>query len=129
MSKRIVITGSSGLVGRSCTELFLRQGYDVYGIDNNARATYFGPDASTKNYLPPPDGSLGQFKEFDLDITDRSAVQELIRTVKPHAIVHTAAQPSHDKAAEIPFLDFETNAVGTLNLIESFRQSDRKSVV
>lgn len=124
MLQRIVVTGSSGLVGRSCSEFFLRQGYDVYGIDNNARATYFGSDASTKKDLSLGGSNLGYFKEFDLDITNRSAIQELIRTVKPHAIVHTAAQPSHDKAAEIPFLDFETNAVGTLNLIESFRQSD-----
>jgi CDP-paratose 2-epimerase len=124
MLKTILITGSSGLVGRSCTKYFMQQGYNVYGIDNNARALYFGIEASTKNNWTPPHNNIGQFKEFDLDITNRSAIQELIQTIKPHAIIHTAAQPSHDKAAEIPFLDFETNAVGTLNLIESFRQSN-----
>ena len=124
MLKTILITGSSGLVGRSCTEYFLGQGYDVYGIDNNARALYFGIEASTKNNRSLHQADLGHFKEFDVDITNRSAIQELIQTIKPYAIIHTAAQPSHDKAAEIPFLDFETNAVGTLNLIESFRQSN-----
>ncbi|MEI7476864.1 MAG: NAD-dependent epimerase/dehydratase family protein, partial [Actinomycetes bacterium] len=66
----------------------------------------------------------GELKEFDVDITNRAAIQELIHKICPHAIIHTAAQPSHDKAAEIPFLDFETNAVGTLNLIESLRQTN-----
>ena len=42
--------------------------------------------------------------------------------MKPDAIVHTAAQPSHDRAAAIPFDDFDTNAVGTLNLLEGVRR-------
>ena len=43
--------------------------------------------------------------------------------MKPDAIVHTAAQPSHDLAASIPFDDFDTNAVGTLNLLEAARRA------
>jgi CDP-paratose 2-epimerase len=123
--KTILVTGSSGLVGRSCTELFLSLGYMVYGIDNNARALYFGSEASTKKHFSEAIASSENFKEFDLDITNRLAIQDIVREIKPDVIVHTAAQPSHDKAAEIPFLDFETNAVGTLNLLESFRNSNR----
>jgi CDP-paratose 2-epimerase len=43
--------------------------------------------------------------------------------LKPDAVVHTAAQPSHDRAAAIPFDDFDTNAVGTLNLLEAVRRA------
>jgi CDP-paratose 2-epimerase len=124
MAKTILVTGSSGLVGRSCAELFLKEGYDVYGIDNDARAIYFGKEASTRERIAISHARLGDLKELDVDITNRVAIQDLIHRIKPSAIIHTAAQPSHDKAAEIPFLDFETNAVGTLNLIESLRQSN-----
>jgi CDP-paratose 2-epimerase len=128
MLKTILVTGSSGLVGRSCTEYFLRQGYDVLGVDNNARALYFGAEASTRDFSTPSRDYQGRFQELDIDITNRTAIQELIHAIRPHAIVHTAAQPSHDKAAAIPFLDFETNAVGTLNLIESLRQSNAEGI-
>ena len=124
MTKTILVTGSSGLVGRSCTELFLREGYDVYGIDNDARSLYFGKEASTRESISTSRSQLWGLKELDVDITNRVAIQELVNKIKPDAIIHTAAQPSHDKAAEIPFLDFETNAVGTLNLLESLRQSN-----
>ena len=124
MTKTILVTGSSGLVGRSCTELFLSEGYDVYGIDNDARSLYFGKEASTRESISTSRSQLWGLKELDVDITNRIAIQELVNKIKPDAIIHTAAQPSHDKAAEIPFLDFETNAVGTLNLLESLRQSN-----
>lgn len=124
MARKILVTGSNGLVGRSCTERFLNEGYDVYGIDNNARALYFGDGASTRITTPNSFSRSKMLTDLDIDITNRNAVQELIQRIKPYAIVHTAAQPSHDKAADIPFLDFETNAVGTLNLIESLRVSN-----
>ena len=124
MAKTVLVTGSNGLVGRSCTERFLNEGYAVYGIDNNARALYFGIEASTRKSGVGSFSKQKMLTEIDLDITNRHSVQELIQSIKPYAIIHTAAQPSHDKAAEIPFLDFETNAVGTLNLIESLRISN-----
>ena len=124
MTKTILVTGSSGLVGRSCTELFLSEGYDVYGIDNDARSLYFGKEASTRKSISTSRPQQWGLRELDIDITNRVAIQELVNNIKPDAIIHTAAQPSHDKAAEIPFLDFETNAVGTLNLLESLRQSN-----
>jgi CDP-paratose 2-epimerase len=59
-----------------------------------------------------------------IDIRDRQAILDIIPAIKPDAIVHTAAQPSHDRAASIPFEDFDTNAVGTFNLLESLRRYD-----
>ena len=63
------------------------------------------------------------FHHHELDIRDRGKIIEIVKQVKPDAIIHTAAQPSHDKAASIPFEDFDVNATGTLNLLESARQS------
>src|SRR5262249_14044273 len=56
------------------------------------------------------------------DVRDRVGIEGVLGTVKPSLIVHTAAQPSHDLAAKVPFDDFETNAVGTLNLLEAVRR-------
>jgi CDP-paratose 2-epimerase len=57
------------------------------------------------------------------DVRSRQAIQLLVAELRPSLIVHAAAQPSHDRAAAIPFDDFDTNAVGTLNLLEAARQA------
>jgi CDP-paratose 2-epimerase len=66
---------------------------------------------------------LPGFVHHEIDIRNRTGVLELVKTIRPDVIVHTAAQPSHDRAAAIPFDDFDTNAVGTLNLLEAARQA------
>ena len=63
------------------------------------------------------------FRHIELDIRDRDGVLREMAALKPGYIVHTAAQPSHDLAASRPFDDFDTNAVGTLNLLEAARRS------
>jgi CDP-paratose 2-epimerase len=128
MMRSVLVTGSSGLIGRSCVERFHQAGFDVYGVDNNAREIFFGKDARTREDKGFSATKAKRLNEFDIDITDRVAIFDLISRIKPFAIIHTAAQPSHDKAAEIPFLDFETNAVGTLNLIESLRTFNAEGI-
>ena len=123
MSKKIIITGSMGLIGSEVAEYFLEIGWEVYGIDNNQRAIFFGlqgDNSSNKDRLL----KYGErYKLFtSVDIRDREAILNIIPKIKPDAIVHTAAQPSHDRAASIPFEDFDTNAVGTFNLLESLRR-------
>ncbi len=123
MSKKLIVTGSMGLIGSEVAEYFLEKGWQVYGIDNNQRAIFFGlqgDNSSNKDRL----AKFGdQYKLFtNIDIRDRNSILEIIPKIKPDAIVHTAAQPSHDKAASIPFEDFDTNAVGTFNLLESLRR-------
>src|SRR5262249_59187172 len=73
--------------------------------------------------------TLKAFTHHELDIRDRAGVAALVREIQPDAVVHAAAQPSHDRAAAIPFDDFDTNAVGTLNLLEAVRQSCPESPV
>ena len=86
------------------------------------REEFFGPQGSTSPNLQRLKSNVKDFTQYNIDIRDRKSILELIKNLKPDAIVHTAAQPSHDRAAKIPFLDFEVNAVGTLNLLEATRQ-------
>jgi CDP-paratose 2-epimerase len=119
---KILVTGSSGLIGSEVCCYFSNQGHQILGIDNNQRAVFFGPQGDTSWRLKELKDSLPSFSHHELDIRDRSKVLDIIKEIKPDAIVHTAAQPSHDKAASIPFDDFDVNAGGTLNLLEACRQ-------
>jgi CDP-paratose 2-epimerase len=122
--KKILVTGSSGLIGSEVSVHFANLGWRVHGLDNNQRAVFFGPQGDTRwnqNRLAQRLGS--SFEHHELDIRDRTGLLALMMELKPDAIVHTAAQPSHDRAAAIPFDDFDTNAVGTLNMLEAVRQA------
>lgn len=121
--KSILVTGSSGLIGSEVCMHFASQRWKVHGIDNNQRAVFFGPSGDTRWNQRRLMQAIDKFEHHELDIRDRSQVLELIKKLKPDAIVHAAAQPSHDRAAAIPFDDFDTNAVGTLNLLEAARQA------
>lgn len=120
--KKILVTGSSGLIGSEVCTFFHDHGYKVYGLDNNQRAIFFGPHGDTRWNQKRLETKLDFFEHIEMDIRDRISVQNLFKEIRPDVIVHTAAQPSHDKAADIPFDDFDTNAVGTLNLLEATRQ-------
>ena len=106
---KAIITGSAGLVGSACAAYLAKHGFEIVGLDNGARGAFF-----------PTSGVV--FDPLKLDIRNRGGVEILVRDTKPDLIVHCAAQPSHDLAASIPHIDFETNAVGTLNLLEAARQ-------
>lgn len=120
---KLLVTGSSGLIGSEVCVHFSRLGWEIHGVDNNQRAVFFGPQGDTRWNQQRLEQDLPGFVHHELDIRDRSGVLALLKEVRPDAIVHTAAQPSHDRAAAIPFDDFDTNAVGTLNLLEATRQA------
>ncbi len=123
MAKSILVTGSSGLIGSEVCVYFAAQGYTIHGIDNNQRAVFFGPQGDTRWNQGRLARDIKGFVHHEIDIRDRAGVLALVKSVRPGVIVHTAAQPSHDRAAAIPFDDFDTNAVGTLNLLEAARQA------
>jgi len=125
--KLILVTGSSGLIGSEVCGYFAEQGYSVHGVDNNQRAVFFGPQGDTRWNQQRLERELSSFVHHELDIRDRRGVLELLNDIRPAVIVHAAAQPSHDRAAAIPFDDFDTNAVGTLNLLEGARRSCAES--
>jgi CDP-paratose 2-epimerase len=118
----VLVTGSCGLIGSEVSVYFGRLGYQVAGVDNNQRAEFFGPEGDTAWNLQRLRAELREYRHYAFDIRDRGAVLTLVKDLRPQAIIHTAAQPSHDRAAAIPFIDFEVNAVGTLNLLEAARQ-------
>lgn len=120
--KSILVTGASGLIGSEVVSFFARAGYRVHGIDNNMREAFFGPQGSTRWNQRRLVKQFSNFTYYELDIRNRVGVRELIGKIRPNTIIHTAAQPSHDRAATIPFDDFDVNAVGTLNLLEATRQ-------
>ena len=121
-SNVLLVTGSSGLIGSEVTTHFHGLGWTVHGIDNNQRAVFFGPQGDTSWNLDRLRSLIPNYAHHAIDIRDRQRVLDLIQTLRPAAIVHTAAQPSHDRAASIPFDDFDTNATGTLNLLEAARR-------
>jgi CDP-paratose 2-epimerase len=119
---RVIVTGSSGLIGSAAVRHWDAAGDEVIGIDNDMRATFFGPDGSTKWNQSRLEKETTNFRTEAIDIRDRDRLLDLFNNEPPDLIVHCAAQPSHDRAAAIPFLDFEVNANGTLNLLEATRQ-------
>jgi CDP-paratose 2-epimerase len=121
-SWNILVTGSSGLIGSEAVEYFDRQGHCVTGVDNNMRRVFFGAAGDTLWNLERLKRVTKHFTPSDLDIRDRNGVFGLFRQSRFDLIIHCAAQPSHDKARDIPLLDFEVNALGTINLLEATRQ-------
>jgi len=125
---KILVTGSSGLIGSEAVEHFDRQGHEVFGVDNNMRRVFFGAAGDTLWNLERLKNTAKRFTHAAIDIRDRSAIEELFSAQRFDLIVHCAAQPSHDKARDIPLLDFEVNALGTVNLLEATRQHCREAV-
>jgi CDP-paratose 2-epimerase len=119
-----IITGSGGLIGSEAVRCFVERGFDVIGIENDMRASFFGPDAST---LPATERLIelypAEFRSVELDIRDTEGIERLFADCSRELelVIHTAAQPSHDWAASDPQTDFGVNANGTLNLLEAAR--------
>jgi CDP-paratose 2-epimerase len=118
---KLLVTGSSGLIGSEVVTYFSSLGWDVHGIDNNMRADFFGPAGDTRWNQRRLQARFPKFQHHELDIRDRQEVGKLFQALHPSLIVHAAAQPSHDLAASRPFDDFDVNAGGTLNVLEATR--------
>jgi CDP-paratose 2-epimerase len=118
---KVLVTGSSGLIGSEAVQFFDRLGFPVVGIDNNMRADFFGPKGDTTWNRRRLEANCKRFRHISLDIREREAVSDLLRREQFEIIIHAAAQPSHDLAAKRPWDDFDVNAGGTLNLLEGCR--------
>jgi CDP-paratose 2-epimerase len=126
--KKILVTGSSGLVGSECVRFFDGLGWQVHGIDNNMRMSFFGQDGDTRPVRSQLEASTRNFVAHDFDIRQRDRVEDLYRQVRPDVTVHCAAQPSHDLARERTLDDFEINAMATLGLLQAAWRHGPESV-
>ena len=118
-----IVTGSGGLIGSEAVRHLTESGYDVIGFENDMRARFFGPSASTSHTTQELLSTYDNFRSMEIDIRDAGAVSRAVADVSRdlELIVHTAAQPSHDWAASDPQVDFGVNANGTMNLLEAAR--------
>lgn len=129
MDKKVVITGSGGLIGSEACKFFLEKGFQVLGIDNNLRRYFFGEKGDVTGNIESLEGNYDNFKNYNFDLRNREEVIDFFKKNSPFdLIIHTAAQPSHDWAAKEPFIDFDVNAVATLNILEPFRLFSPKGV-
>jgi CDP-paratose 2-epimerase len=122
-TRTLLVTGSSGLIGSEVCLYFGARGFTIHGIDNNQRAVFLGPAGDTRGNQQRLAEQVPGFVHHELDMRDRAGVLALVEELRPDGIVHTAGQPSHDRAAAIPFDDFDTNAGGTFNLLEAARRA------
>jgi CDP-paratose 2-epimerase len=124
---KALITGSGGLIGSECVRQLSAEGWEVVGIDNDMRRQFFGEQGTTHQVVLELQTTLPHYRHLPIDIRDRQAVRQVFDTERPQFIIHTAAQPSHDKAAAIPYDDFDVNALGTMNLLVAARDFCRES--
>lgn len=119
-----LVTGSGGLVGSECVAHFVEAGFEVIGLENDMRATFFGASASTAGQTQRLVERYPEFRSLDLDVRDAEEVARVFAEYGPRVelVIHAAAQPSHDWAATDPQADFGVNANGTLNLLEASRR-------
>lgn len=124
---KALITGSGGLIGSECVRQLSAEGWEVIGIDNDMRRQFFGESGTTQPVVEELRAKLPHYRHLPIDIRDRQAVREVFENERPQFIIHTAAQPSHDKAATIPYDDFDVNALGTMNMLVAARDFCRDS--
>ena len=122
MNKKLLVTGSAGLIGSEAVRFFSKKNYEIFGIDNDMRAYFFGKEASTDWNRKKLEESHLNYKHLSIDIRDEKKIEKVFRQNKFDVVIHTAAQPSHDWAAKEPLTDFTINANGTLILLENFRK-------
>lgn len=122
MTRRLLVTGSNGLIGSEMVTHFCARGWEMHGVDNNMRAEFFGPQGDTRWNQSRLQLENPGFVHHELDLRNREAVLRLFEELRPAAVIHTAAQPSHDLAAVRPFEDFDVNAGATLALLEAMRR-------
>ena len=119
-----IVTGSGGLIGSESVAYLVEAGYDVVGLENDMRARFFGPEASTAHVTARLVERYPEFRSLEVDIRDAEGIMAVFAELAPalELVVHTAAQPSHDWAAQDPQVDFGVNANGTLNMLEGARR-------
>ncbi|EHY0935658.1 CDP-paratose 2-epimerase [Vibrio cholerae] len=110
---KLLITGGCGFLGSNLASHAITQGYDVIVFDNLSRlGTY-----DNLNWLK----SFGTFEFVHGDIRNKNDVTRLIERIKPDAIFHLAGQVAMTTSLDNPYMDFEVNIGGSINVLEAVR--------
>lgn len=126
---KVLVTGSTGLIGSEAVRFYCNKGHNVLGIDNNMRKYFFGNEASTDwNRILLEKLYRDNYIHYNIDIRNNNNIEDIFKSYEPDLVIHAASQPSHDWAVKEPFTDFNINAVGTLILLENFRKYCPESV-
>lgn len=120
--KKVLVTGSAGLIGSEAVRFFCGYGFDVHGVDNNMRAYFFGIDGDTNWMRKKLLSEQDHYTHHPIDIRDEHKMRELCKSHRFDLVIHAAAQPSHDWAAKEPLTDFSINATATLILLQCLRE-------
>lgn len=125
--KRILVTGAAGFIGSHTTDAFLRRGDTVVGLDN--LNDYYDP-ARKRNNLKEIGSAAhpGNFEFVEGDIRNRTLLKDLFAT-KFDAVVHLAAMAGVRVSVEDPWLYYDVNLTGTLNLLDAARESGKPNFV
>jgi CDP-paratose 2-epimerase len=118
---KVLITGGCGFLGSNISKKILEKGDELFLFDNLSRC---GSETNLEWLM-----SIGQFTFFRGDIRDKVSVTNIIKEVCPDVIYHLSGQVAMTTSISNPRLDFETNAIGSFNLLESVKDFSPDSVV
>ena len=120
---KFLITGGCGFVGSNLADALLTNGEVVVILDNLSRV------GSRDNlaWLRSRHGNEWRFVESD--IRNKDVISRLVAETKPHALAHLAGQVAMTTSLQTPRLDFEVNALGTLNVLEAVRLQSPETIV
>ncbi|MBL8012786.1 MAG: GDP-mannose 4,6-dehydratase, partial [Candidatus Omnitrophica bacterium] len=125
---KIIITGGAGMIGSHCAEHFAGKKHDVVVIDNLLRSSIFGSQEKSVEYNWQYLKSVPRVKLLKKDIRDREEMLRIFRREMPDLVIHTAGQPGVKYSLENPFVDYEINSTGTINVLESLRSANKKGM-
>jgi nucleoside-diphosphate-sugar epimerase len=126
--ERIIVTGCAGFIGWKISEMLLDFGKEVIGIDNLNDAYDVRLKEWRLNQLLPRD----KFKFYKLDISQKETIFDFFNQINANsgnAIINLAARAGVRQSLENPWVYYETNAIGTLNLLECCKNHGIKKFV
>lgn len=117
----ILITGGCGFLGANLAARALENGEELVVVDNLSRTG----SAQNLEWLR----AKGRFRYFNTDVRDAAGIERLLADVTPTAVLHLAGQVAMTTSIADPRLDFETNALGTFNVLDAVRKHCSEAAV